>query len=122
MSNRSSATDIDAYITAFPPATQARLQEVRELIRSVAPAAIETMSYAIPTFDLNGKHLVHFAGYAKHIGFYPTPAAIEAFEDELDGYTRAKGSVQFALNQPLPVDLIRRMVEFRVVAMGGAAT
>ena len=122
MSNRSSATDIDEYIAAFPPATQARLQEVRELIRSVAPAAIETMSYAIPTFDLNGKHLVHFAGYAKHIGFYPTPAAIEAFQDELDGYTRAKGSVQFPLNQPLPVDLIRRMVEFRVVAMGGAAT
>ena len=122
MSNRSSATDIDAYITAFPPATQARLQEVRELIRSVAPDATETMSYAIPTFDLNGKHLVHFAGYAKHIGFYPTPAAIEAFQDELDGYTRAKGSVQFPLNQPLPVDLIRRMVEFRVAAMGGAAT
>ena len=122
MSNRSSATDIDEYIAAFPPATQARLQEVRELIRSVAPAAIETMSYAIPTFDLNGKHLVHFAGYAKHIGFYPTPAAIEAFQDELDGYTRAKGSVQFPLNQPLPVDLIRRMVEFRVAAMGGAAT
>ena len=92
------------------------------MIRSVAPAAIETMSYAIPTFDLNGKHLVHFAGYAKHIGFYPTPAAIEAFQDELDGYTRAKGSVQFPLNQPLPVDLIRRMVEFRVAAMGGAAT
>ena len=122
MSNRSSATDIDEYIAAFPPATQARLQEVRELIRSVAPAAIETMSYAIPPFDLNGKHLVHFAGYAKHIGFYPTPAAIEAFQDELDGYTRAKGSVQFPLNQPLPVDLIRRMVEFRVAAMGGAAT
>ena len=122
MSNRTSAGNIDDYIAAFPPATQARLQEVRALIRSVAPDAAETMSYAIPTFDLNGKHLVHFAGYAKHIGFYPTPAAIEAFEDELDGYTRAKGSVQFPLNQPLPVDLIRRMVEFRVAAMGGAAT
>ena len=122
MSKSTSAANIDDYITAFPPATQARLQEVRALIRSVAPDATETMSYAIPTFDLNGKHLVHFAGYAKHIGFYPTPAAITAFQDELAGYTRAKGSVQFPLSQPLPVDLIRRMVEFRVADMGGAAT
>ncbi|MEZ4557709.1 MAG: DUF1801 domain-containing protein [Caldilineaceae bacterium] len=106
-------------ITAFRLTTRSQTQEVRELIRSVAPAAIETMSYAIPTFDLNGKHLVHFAGYAKHIGFYRP--LYQAFGTELDGYTRAQGSVQFRSTN-LPVDTIRRMVGFRVAAMGGAAT
>jgi len=72
------------------------------------------MSYAIPTFDLNGRHLVHFAGYAKHIGFYPIPSGMEAFYEELRPYERGRGSVQFPLGKPLPADLIRRIVEFRV--------
>jgi uncharacterized protein YdhG (YjbR/CyaY superfamily) len=72
------------------------------------------MSYAIPTFDLNGGHLVHFAGFKKHVGFYPTPSGIAAFKEELSAYKGAKGSVQFPLGQPLPTDLIRRIVEFRV--------
>lgn len=112
--NRAAAQTIDAYIAGFPPETQRVLQEVRTLIRTSAPAAVETMSYAIPTFDLHGKHLVHFAGYERHLGFYPTPSAIAAFEAELTPYKRANGSVQFPLGQPLPADLIRRMVEFRV--------
>jgi uncharacterized protein YdhG (YjbR/CyaY superfamily) len=87
---------------------------VRELIRASAPEATEAISYAMPTFDLNGRHLVHFAGYARHIGFYPIPTGMEAFKEELSRYKTGKGSVQFPLDQPLPRDLIRRIVEFRV--------
>jgi uncharacterized protein YdhG (YjbR/CyaY superfamily) len=111
---RSTATDIDAYIAQFPAETQQVLQEMRKLIRANAPGATETMSYAIPTFDLNGRHLVHFAGYSRHIGFYPIPTGTEAFKEELSRFKTGKGSVQFPLDQPLPRDLIRRIVEFRV--------
>jgi uncharacterized protein YdhG (YjbR/CyaY superfamily) len=90
---------------------------VRSLIKSAARGATERMSYSIPTFDLNGKHLVHFAGYENHVGFYPTPSGIAAFEDELRPYKTAKGSVQFPLDRPIPADLIRRIVEFRVEAL-----
>lgn len=111
---QSTAGDMDAYIGQFPAKTQKVLQEMRELIRANAPGATETMSYAIPTFDLNGRHLVHFAGYPRHIGFYPIPTGMEAFKEELSHYKTGKGSVQFPLDQPLPRDLIRRIVEFRV--------
>jgi len=114
MADRSNAAVIDQYISEFPEETQKLLEQIREIIRSVAPDATETISYAIPTFDLNGKHLVHFAGFAKHVGFYPVPSGMAAFEDELKVYKRGKGSVQFPLDEPLPVDLIRRIVEFRV--------
>lgn len=114
MSGRPTAGSIDEYIAGFPPATRAVLEEVRALIRAAAPDATETISYAIPTFDLRGRHLVHFAGYAKHIGFYPVPSGMEAFKEELASYKQGKGSVQFPLDRPLPADLIRRIVEFRV--------
>jgi uncharacterized protein YdhG (YjbR/CyaY superfamily) len=114
MPNRSTARSIDEYILEFPAATQKVLTELRALIRATAPEATETISYAIPTFDLNGHHLVFFAAYARHIGFYPTGSGIEAFKEELKPYKTAKGSVQFPLHQPLPTDLIRRIVEFRV--------
>ena len=114
MTSRSTAGSIDQYIAGFPPATQVVLQELRALIRTSAPGATETISYAIPTFDLGGRHLVHFAGYAKHIGFYPVPSGIEAFKEELAPYRSGKGSAQFPLGQPLPTDLIRRIVEYRV--------
>ncbi len=122
MSGRSIAGSIDEYIAAFPPETSKVLEELRALIRSVAPGATERMSYAIPTFDLHGRHLVHYAGYARHIGFYPvTEAAQAAFEEELRPYKRGKGSVQFPLGQPLPWDLIRRVVEFRVAESDAAS-
>lgn len=105
---------VDEYIAGFPPETRGVLDEMRALIRSAAPDAIETISYRMPTFDLDGTHLVHFAGYEKHVGLYPIPSAIEAFKDELKPYKSGKGSVQFPLGHPLPRDLIRRMVEFRV--------
>jgi len=114
MTTRSTATSIDEYLAGFPPATQKVLRELRALITASAPEATETISYAIPTFDLNGRHLVHFGGYEKHIGFYPTGGGVEAFEEELKPYKSGKGSVQFPLGQPLPTDLIRRIVEFRV--------
>jgi uncharacterized protein YdhG (YjbR/CyaY superfamily) len=110
---RSTARSIDDYIAGFPPETQRVLLEVRAVIRGAAPAATETISYSIPTFDLNGRHLVHFAGFAHHIGFYPTPRGVEQFEAELSRYKQGRGSVQFPLDQPMPLDLIRRIVEFR---------
>jgi uncharacterized protein YdhG (YjbR/CyaY superfamily) len=114
VTTRSSARTVDEYIAEFPPETQKVLQELRELIRAEAPTASETISYAIPTFDLNGRHLVHFAGYEKHVGFYPTGSGIAAFQADLEHYRRGKGSVRFPLDQPLPTDLIRRIVAFRV--------
>lgn len=118
---RSAANNIDEYIAEFPETTQAVLEQMRALIHEVAPDAVETISYAIPTFDLNGKHLVHFAGYEHHIGLYPTPTGSEAFAEEFSVYKTGKGSVQFPLDQPLPVDLIRRVVEFRLAQVLGDA-
>jgi uncharacterized protein YdhG (YjbR/CyaY superfamily) len=114
MADRSTAGTIEEYIAGFPAATQTALREVRAIITAAAPDATESISYAIPTFDLNGRHLVHFAGYERHVGFYPIPSGMEAFEEELKSFKRGKGSVQFPLDRPLPADLIRRIVEFRV--------
>jgi uncharacterized protein YdhG (YjbR/CyaY superfamily) len=114
MPMRSTATTIDEYVAGFPAKNQEALGEVRALIAAAAPGATETISYAIPTFDLRGRHLVHFAAFTRHLGLYPTSSGIAAFADELAPYKRAKGSVQFPLDQPLPLDLIRRIVEFRV--------
>jgi uncharacterized protein YdhG (YjbR/CyaY superfamily) len=107
------AANIDGYIAAFPEDVQKKLQEIRATIKKAAPEAEETISYAIPTFKLNG-NLVHFAAFKNHIGFYPTPTAIEAFRKELSVYESAKGSVQFPLNEPLPHALITKIVKFRV--------
>jgi uncharacterized protein YdhG (YjbR/CyaY superfamily) len=114
MATRSTASSIDEYIARFPAETQKVLAELRALIKVTAPGATESISYAIPTFDLNGRHLVHFAGYARHIGLYPIPSGIEAFKEELKPYKQGKGSVQSPLDQPMPTDLIRRIVAFRV--------
>lgn len=118
MASRSTASSVDEYIADFPAETQRALEELRALIKASAPDATETIGYAIPTFDLNG-HLVHFAGFARHIGFYPTGSGVEAFKEELKPYKTGKGSVQFPLGQPMPTDLIRRIVEFRVEANTG---
>jgi len=114
LTNRSTATTHDDYIAEFPAETQAVLREIRAIVKQQVPDAVETISYAIPTFDLNKKHLVHYAGYAKHIGFYPTSSGIAAFKEEISGYKNSTGAVQFPLGEPLPTDLIRRMVEFRI--------
>ena len=107
-------TTIDEYIRRFPKEVQSLLEEMRQTIRKAAPEAVEAISYQMPTFKLHGRNLVHFAGYTKHIGFYPVPSGIEAFKEELSSYVQGKGSVQFPLNQPIPYDLVSRIVAFRV--------
>jgi uncharacterized protein YdhG (YjbR/CyaY superfamily) len=104
---------IDEYIAGFPADVQAILQQIRITIRKAAPGAAEAIKYRMPTFVLNG-NLVHFAAFKNHIGFYPTPSAIEAFKGELSSFESAKGSVQFPINKPMPFRLIEKMVRFRV--------
>jgi len=111
--NIATPKNIDEYIAGFPPDVQQTLQKIRRVISEAAPDAAETIKYRMPTFVLHG-NLVHFAGFEKHIGFYPTPSAIKAFSAELAGYESAKGSVQFPLNRSVPFTLIKKMVEFRV--------
>lgn len=106
--------NIDAYIAGFPAAVQAILQSVRTTIQKAAPEADETISYAIPTFSLNGKHIVHFAAFKNHIGFYATPTGHTAFEKELSKYKQGKGSVQFPIDAPMPLSLITKIVKFRL--------
>lgn len=103
---------IDEYIAQFAPDIQDILQTIRQVIRDTVPEATEKISYQMPTFYLHG-NLVHFAAFKNHIGFYPAPQGIEAFEQELAGYKAAKGSVQFPLDQPMPYDLIRRITAYR---------
>ena len=104
---------IDEYIRGFPVKTQTLLKKIRTTIRKAAPKAEEAMKYGIPTFVLHG-NLVHFGGYERHIGFYPTPSAIQKFRAELAAFEGTKGAVRFPLDKPLPLALIRRMVLFRV--------
>lgn len=104
---------IDEYVRSFPKHTQKKLMELREIIRGQAPQAQEKISYQMPTFFLNG-NLVHFAAYSKHIGFYPTPSGISAFKSKLSKYKNAKGSVQFPIEEPLPIRLIKQIIKLRV--------
>lgn len=105
---------VDEYISRCPEEVRPILQSLRQAIKEAAPEAVEAISYQMPTFKLNGRNLVHFAAWANHIGFYPTPSGTKAFETELSPYKRAKGSIQFPIDQPLPLPLIRRIVAFRV--------
>src|SRR5512139_1575699 len=104
---------IDGYIDTFPEDVKRILNQLRQTIHEAAPEAEETISYQMPTFTLHG-NLVHFAAFKNHIGFYPTPTGIEAFQQELVPYKEAKGSVQFPIDQPLPLPLIRKIVKYRV--------
>jgi uncharacterized protein YdhG (YjbR/CyaY superfamily) len=106
-------TSIDAYIASFPEETQKILEELRATIKVAAPDAEEKISYQIPTFALKG-NLVHFAAYKNHIGFYPTSSGIQAFKKELSIYEGAKGSVKFPMDKPIPLELISKIVKFRV--------
>ena len=110
--NKITYESIDDYIAKAAPEVQDLLQSIRKVIHEAAPEAKEKISYQMPTFELHG-NLVHFAAFKRHIGFYPAPQGIEAFQEELSAYKGAKGSVQFPLNQPMPYDLISRIVQFR---------
>ena len=104
---------IDDYIALFPADVQQTLQAMRQTIQAAAPDAEEAISYQMPTFKLNG-NLVHFAAMKHHIGFYPTPSAVEAFARELAPYKVSKGAIQFPKDQPIPFDLVTRIVRYRV--------
>jgi uncharacterized protein YdhG (YjbR/CyaY superfamily) len=104
---------IDEYIIGFPPDVREILQKIRMTIHEAAPDAEEKISYQMPTFFLKG-NLVHFAAFKEHIGFYPVPSGIEKFKKELSVYKQGKGSVQFPLDQPMPYELISKIVKFRV--------
>jgi uncharacterized protein YdhG (YjbR/CyaY superfamily) len=105
--------EIDKYIASFPPEVQERMNQLRALILEIAPEAEESMAYAMPAYKTNRKPLVYFAGYKNHIGFYATPTGHEQFKAELSAYKQGRGSVQFPLNKPLPLELIREMILFK---------
>lgn len=107
------AKDIDSYIAECTEEVRPLLQQLRALIHEEAPDATETISYGIPTFKLK-RNLVHFSAAKNHIGFYPSPSGIDAFRDELGSYRLSKGTIQFPLDTPLPLELIRKIVRFRV--------
>jgi uncharacterized protein YdhG (YjbR/CyaY superfamily) len=111
---RTQSSTIDEYIKGFPTDVQLILEKMRQTIRKAAPEAVEAISYQMPTFKLNGKNLVHFAAFQKHIGFYPIPSGIEAFKKELSQYKQGKGSVQFPIDKPIPYDLVEKIVKYRV--------
>jgi len=104
----------DAYILSFPPDVQSRLQQMRAAIKEAAPEATELISYSMPAFKIYGLMLVWYGAHTNHIGLYPRASAIEAFAGQLTAYQHAKGSVQLPFNEPMPVDLIKAMVKFRV--------
>jgi len=106
-------TTVDEYIAQYPEYIQEILRAVRAVVREAAPQAEEKMGYGMPGYYLNGG-LVWFGAHTRHVGFYPTPSAIQAFKEELAAYKQSKGAVQFPLDQPIPYDLIRRIVQSRV--------
>jgi len=112
-SNISGPASIDEYIANFPAEVQKKLEDLRAVIKAAAPEAQEKIGYQMPTFTLKG-NLVHFAAYKNHIGFYPTPSGIQAYREELSVYEGAKGSIRFPIDQPLPFELISKIVKFRV--------
>jgi len=105
---------IDEYIAAFPEDVQGKLKQIRATIKAAVPDATEKISYQMPTFYLNG-NLVHFAAFKNHIGFYPAASGVAHFTSELGSYQTSKGAIQFPLDQPIPFDLITRIVQFRVM-------
>ena len=107
---------IDEYIAACPPDSHAYLRQIRKLIRSLVPDAKERISYQMAAFERNGKNFIHFAGWKKHVSLYPVPAGSEAFERQIAKYMDGKGTVKFALDEPLPIKLIERVVKLHLEA------
>jgi uncharacterized protein YdhG (YjbR/CyaY superfamily) len=111
--NKTAPTSVDEYIALFPADVQQVLSRIRAVIKQAASEAEEKIAYRMPGYYLNGP-LVYFAGFKQHIGFYPTASNLEPFQNELAAYKRGKGSIQFPLNQPIPYELIEKIVRFRV--------
>jgi len=106
--------EIDAYIQNFPENIRERLMVIRKIVLELAPQATERICMRMPTFEFDGKWFIHYAGYAKHIGFYPQPDGVEVFKDKLSGCKTSKGAIQFPLNEPLPLDLIHEIVAYKI--------
>jgi uncharacterized protein YdhG (YjbR/CyaY superfamily) len=113
METKKGFASIDDYIGSFSGETRRILEEIRAVIKAAAPEAEEKISYQMPTFFLKG-NLIHFAAFKNHIGIYPTPSGTEAFKEEIAQYKSAKGSIQLPIDKPMPLELIRKIVEFRV--------
>lgn len=105
---------IDAFIRPFPKDVQFVLEQIRETIKKAAPKAEEAIKYGIPTFVLNGKNFVHFSGYKTHIGFYPGSSVIVLFKKDLAKYETSKGTIKFPIDKPIPLSLIKKMVQYRL--------
>lgn len=113
--NKVHFNSIDKYIASFPENVQKNLEIIRATIKAAAPDAKERISYQIAAFELNGKNLIYFAGWKKHVSMYPIPMGSEAFNQELSQYTDGKGTVKFPLDKPLPIKLVRQIVKYRLV-------
>ena len=120
--NTKAPSNIDDYISLQAPEVQPLLKKVRETILDAAPGAEEYISYMMPSFRYNGKILVYFAAHKNHLGFYATPSGNIAFSEELKDYKSSKGAVQFPLDRPIPYDLIRRMVQYKLVEIMASST
>lgn len=114
-------TSVDEYIASFSPTTQKVLEEIRAIVRSAAPEAKEKISYQIAAFELNGRNLVHFAGWKRHVSLYPVPAGSEAFQRQVAKYVDGKGTLKFSLDEPLPVKLIEGVVKLHIKANAAKA-
>ena len=112
--DKTPSQNVDDYISGFPEEVREILEEIRVLIKNLAPEAKEMLSYGIPTFKLAGENLVHYAAYKAHIGFYPTPSGINKFAEELSVYETSKGAVKFPLDKDIPYDLIKKITLFRI--------
>ena len=108
---------IDEYLSGCPDDIRDILEKIRQVIRSAAPEATETISYGIPTFKLRGRNLVHFGGFKDHASFFPTSSPIPVFEKELAPYSTSSGTIRFSIGQDIPYDLIRRITEYRVTQL-----
>ncbi len=104
---------IDAYIAQYPKDVQEKLQTIRSMVKRIAPTATERISYGIPTFHLQ-ENLVHFAAFKHHIGFFPGPEAVAAFASQLSAYKTSKGTIQIPLDVPLPLELLEKIIRYRV--------
>jgi uncharacterized protein YdhG (YjbR/CyaY superfamily) len=100
---------VDQYIASFPPDVQTTLQAVRGAMRKAAPGTEEAISYGIPTFTLDGRYLIYFAGWKRHVSIYPIPEGDKALQRDLEPYKAAKGTLRFPLDKPMPLDLIERL-------------
>ena len=115
-----SLTTVNSYISSQDPKVQIVLNKLRKIINTLAKESVESMSYGMPGYKLNGKPLIYFGAFKKHIGVYPTPSGIEAFQKDLSPYKSAKGSVQFPLDSPFPYDLFEKILKYKILENKGA--